>query len=176
MLGHNINNNDAHVIVCQNMYFLVSYHVCQCHSVTWIFSSRLYWSETPSQHSVNMKNYPPTFDASFHDERSVSKLTYRSIGATNMLASSLSFGASSLGGVFRDTNDDESGEVDAADADNNDDDDDCSEAGAEPGEGWNQLHWLGSMVWSGKIWNCPGKGFQVCRERFLFNTYWGELD
>jgi len=55
-----------------------------------------------------MKNYPPTFDASYHDEKSVSKLTYRSIGATDMLASSLSFGASSLGGVFRDTNDDES--------------------------------------------------------------------
>ena len=66
-----------------------------------------------------------------------------------MLASSLSFGASSLGGVFRDTNDDESGEVDDDDDDDDDDDndddeddgdDDCSEAGAEPGQGWNQLH------------------------------------
>ena len=46
----------------------------------------------------------------FHDAESVSKLTYRTIGNTDMQVSSLSFGASSLGGVFRDTDDAESGD------------------------------------------------------------------
>ena len=56
--------------------------------------------------------YPATYVEGFHDPESVSKLTYRTIGKTDMLVSSLSFGASSLGGVFRDTDDAESGDDD----------------------------------------------------------------
>ena len=53
--------------------------------------------------------FPPTYLPDFHDKESVQKLKYRQIGATDILASSLSFGASSLGGVFRTTDDAESG-------------------------------------------------------------------
>ena len=53
---------------------------------------------------------PPTFIPSYHDEKSVSELQYRQVGTTDMLVSALSFGASSLGGVFRQTDDAESGE------------------------------------------------------------------
>jgi len=52
--------------------------------------------------------FPPTYLPDFHDKESVQKLKYRQIGATDILASSLSFGASSLGGVFRTTDDAES--------------------------------------------------------------------
>ena len=53
---------------------------------------------------------PPTFLPSYHDAVSVSELQYRQVGKTDMLVSALSFGASSLGGVFRQTDDAESGE------------------------------------------------------------------
>ena len=53
---------------------------------------------------------PPTFIPSYHDEDSVSQLQYRQVGKTDMVVSALSFGASSLGGVFRQTDDAESGE------------------------------------------------------------------
>ena len=52
---------------------------------------------------------PPTFISSYHDESSVSKIEYKTIGKTDMVVSTLSFGASSLGGVFRKTDDQESG-------------------------------------------------------------------
>jgi len=51
---------------------------------------------------------PPTFISSYHDESSVSKIEYKTIGKTDMVVSNLSFGASSLGGVFRKTDDQES--------------------------------------------------------------------
>ena len=53
---------------------------------------------------------PPTFLQSYHDEESVRRIEYRQIGQTDMVVSPLSFGASSLGGVFRQTDDAESGE------------------------------------------------------------------
>ena len=53
---------------------------------------------------------PPTFLPSYHDEESVRRIEYRQIGQTDMVVSPLSFGASSLGGVFRQTDDAESGE------------------------------------------------------------------
>ena len=53
---------------------------------------------------------PPTFIPSYHDEDSVKSLEYRQLGKTDMTVSALSFGASSLGGVFRVTDDAESGE------------------------------------------------------------------
>ena len=52
---------------------------------------------------------PKTFVSSYHDQSSVSQLQYRTIGVTDMTVSTLSFGASSLGGVFRETDDSESG-------------------------------------------------------------------
>jgi len=55
-----------------------------------------------------MSKYPDTYIPGYHDQSSVDKLTYRKIGHTDMVVSSLSFGASSLGGVFRATNDEES--------------------------------------------------------------------
>ena len=55
-----------------------------------------------------MAGHPNTIVPGFHDEDSVAGLTYRQIGRTDMVVSSLSFGASSLGGVFRATDDDES--------------------------------------------------------------------
>ena len=44
---------------------------------------------------------PPTFVAGFHDEASVRKMPYRPLGREGRLVSLLSFGASSLAGVFR---------------------------------------------------------------------------
>ena len=55
-----------------------------------------------------MTTTPPTFLPSYHDEDSVRRIQYRKIGKTDMVASALSFGASSLGGVFRQTDDSES--------------------------------------------------------------------
>ena len=55
-----------------------------------------------------MAEYPDTYVAGFHDAASVSQMTYRRVGKTDMVVSSLSFGASSLGGVFRATDDQES--------------------------------------------------------------------
>ena len=61
---------------------------------------------------------PPTFLPSYHDSDSVSRLQYRQLGSTDMVVSALSFGASSLGGVFRETDDAESGERRGACQDN----------------------------------------------------------
>ena len=58
-----------------------------------------------------MSGYPGTFVEGFHDALSVGQMTYRQIGKTDMTVSTLSFGASSLGGVFRTTNDDESAKL-----------------------------------------------------------------
>ena len=55
-----------------------------------------------------MAEFPDTYVAGFHDAASVSQMTYRRVGKTDMVVSSLSFGASSLGGVFRATDDQES--------------------------------------------------------------------
>ena len=55
--------------------------------------------------------YPDTFVGGFHDASSVEQMTYRQIGKTDMVVSSLSFGASSLGGVFRTTDDEESAKL-----------------------------------------------------------------
>lgn len=51
---------------------------------------------------------PETFVQGFHDELSVRKMTYRPLGTTGRSVSILSFGASSIGSVFRETNDEES--------------------------------------------------------------------
>eukprot|EP00092_Neocalanus_flemingeri_P003808 GFUD01004101.1.p1 GENE.GFUD01004101.1~~GFUD01004101.1.p1 ORF type:complete len:357 (+),score=118.37 GFUD01004101.1:96-1166(+) len=55
-----------------------------------------------------MAKYPHTFVEGFHDASSVAQMTYRQVGKTDMVVSNLSFGASSLGGVFRATDDEES--------------------------------------------------------------------
>lgn len=51
---------------------------------------------------------PPTYTEGFHRLEAVQQLTYRQLGNTDMKVSSLSFGASSLGGVFKETEDRES--------------------------------------------------------------------
>ncbi|XP_076460782.1 uncharacterized protein LOC143293596 [Babylonia areolata] len=51
--------------------------------------------------------FPSTFSASFHDEDRVQKMLYRPLGGTGLNVSVLSFGASSLGSVFRQTDDSE---------------------------------------------------------------------
>ena len=56
-----------------------------------------------------MSQLPSTHIPGYQDQASVARLTYRQLGATDMKVSSLSFGASSLGGVFRDTEDEASG-------------------------------------------------------------------
>ena len=56
-----------------------------------------------------MSDLPGTHIPGYQDQASVSRLSYRQLGATDMKVSSLSFGASSLGGVFRDTEDEKSG-------------------------------------------------------------------
>jgi len=58
-----------------------------------------------------MAKYPNTFVEGFHDAAAVADMTYRQIGKTDMTVSSLSFGASSLGGVFRTTDDVESAKL-----------------------------------------------------------------
>jgi L-galactose dehydrogenase len=55
--------------------------------------------------------YPPTYVEGFHDEDSIAKMKYRELGNTGMKVSILSFGASSLGSVFRKTNLEESKQV-----------------------------------------------------------------
>lgn len=52
--------------------------------------------------------FPPTYVEGFHDEASVRKMKYRPLGETGMVVSILSFGASSLGSVFRETKESES--------------------------------------------------------------------
>jgi len=51
---------------------------------------------------------PPTHTEGFHTEESVRGIRYRQLGKTDMMVSTLSFGASSLGGVFKTTDDSES--------------------------------------------------------------------
>jgi len=55
-----------------------------------------------------MSSLPGTHIPGYQDQASVARLSYRQLGATDMRVSSLSFGASSLGGVFRDTEDEQS--------------------------------------------------------------------
>ena len=54
---------------------------------------------------------PPTYVPDFHDADVISKMPYRSLGKTGMQVSILSFGASSLGSVFRKTTLEESIQV-----------------------------------------------------------------
>ncbi|KAK7109310.1 uncharacterized protein [Littorina saxatilis] len=54
---------------------------------------------------------PATYDPSFHDAERVKKMVYRPLGNTGLDVSILSFGASSLGSVFRQTDDSESLQV-----------------------------------------------------------------
>ena len=63
------------------------------------------------QSNLMMSGYPSSFVEGFHDASSVAQMNYRQIGKTDMTVSTLSFGASSLGGVFRTTNDDESAKL-----------------------------------------------------------------
>ena len=65
---------------------------------------------------------PPTYTEGFHTKESIQGITYRQLGQTDLMVtskrvfksfnlqkvSSLSFGASSLGGVFKATDDSES--------------------------------------------------------------------
>jgi aryl-alcohol dehydrogenase-like predicted oxidoreductase len=53
------------------------------------------------------KEFPATFVEGFHDKEAVSRMRYRPLGRTGMVVSILSLGASSLGSVFRATNDEE---------------------------------------------------------------------
>lgn len=55
-----------------------------------------------------MSCLPPTFVPGFHDPEELEKLSYRKLGNTDMVVSALSFGASSIGGVFKTTDDTES--------------------------------------------------------------------
>ncbi|KAK2570302.1 L-galactose dehydrogenase [Acropora cervicornis] len=55
-----------------------------------------------------MNNLPATFVEGFHDREAVKKMKYKALGETGLTVSNLSFGASSLGSVFRETNDAES--------------------------------------------------------------------
>lgn len=54
---------------------------------------------------------PPTYVKGFHDEEAVRSMTYRKLGNTGWEVSALSLGASSLGGVFRGVDQDESIDV-----------------------------------------------------------------
>ncbi|CAH3024773.1 unnamed protein product [Porites evermanni] len=55
-----------------------------------------------------MRALPPTYVEGFHDLEAVKKMKYQPLGRTGMDVSKLSFGASSLGSVFRETNELES--------------------------------------------------------------------
>jgi len=54
---------------------------------------------------------PKTFVKGFHNEEDVKKMVYRPLGSLGVDVSIISFGASSLGSVFRKTNDEESVQV-----------------------------------------------------------------
>ncbi|XP_021350797.1 L-galactose dehydrogenase-like isoform X3 [Mizuhopecten yessoensis] len=53
------------------------------------------------------KGLPATFLKDFHNEESVRQMTYNRLGRTDMVVSALSYGASALGSVFRNTDDTE---------------------------------------------------------------------
>merc|ERR1711935_530989 len=55
----------------------------------------------------NMSDLPPTFVNGFHDEASVRKMTYRRLGETDMVVSTLSLGTSSFSGMYRDEAEDD---------------------------------------------------------------------
>lgn len=55
-----------------------------------------------------MSNLPATYVEGFHDVEAVKRMKYQPLGRTGITVSKLSFGASSLGSVFRETNDLES--------------------------------------------------------------------
>ncbi|XP_052682718.1 uncharacterized protein LOC128163213 isoform X2 [Crassostrea angulata] len=54
---------------------------------------------------------PDTYTPEFHDNRAVLQMPHNTLGKTGLKVSKLSFGASSLGNVFRSTNESESIEV-----------------------------------------------------------------
>ncbi|CAL1538881.1 unnamed protein product [Lymnaea stagnalis] len=58
-----------------------------------------------------MSMLPDTFVGGLHDVDRVKKMPYRPLGKTGLVVSALSFGASSLGSVFRATDDSESVEI-----------------------------------------------------------------
>lgn len=58
-----------------------------------------------------MSMLPSTFVDGLHDVDTVKKMPYRLLGKTGLVVSALSFGASSLGSVFRATDDSESVEI-----------------------------------------------------------------
>ncbi|KAJ7381281.1 hypothetical protein OS493_001399 [Desmophyllum pertusum] len=58
-----------------------------------------------------MSNLPASYVEGFHYVESVQKMKYQPLGRTGMAVSKLSFGASSLGSVFRETNNLESIQV-----------------------------------------------------------------
>lgn len=57
------------------------------------------------------KSLPDTYTPEFHDHRAVLQMPHNTLGKTGLKVSKLSFGASSLGNVFRSTNESESIEV-----------------------------------------------------------------
>ncbi|KAK7010209.1 L-galactose dehydrogenase [Biomphalaria glabrata] len=54
---------------------------------------------------------PATYVDNFHSKKEISRMPYRCLGNTGLVVSALSFGASSLGSVFRSTIEDESVEI-----------------------------------------------------------------
>ena len=82
---------------------------CQHHAAIMIIFSTHINNFIQLKQNLELIMLPPTFISSYHDESSVSKIEYKTIGKTDMVVSNLSFGASSLGGVFRQTDDQESG-------------------------------------------------------------------
>ncbi|XP_012935641.1 L-galactose dehydrogenase [Aplysia californica] len=60
---------------------------------------------------VFFRSLPDTYTEGFHDVEDLKRMPYRSLGITGLRVSALSFGASSLGSVFRATDDAESAQV-----------------------------------------------------------------
>ncbi|XP_076810213.1 uncharacterized protein LOC143452940 [Clavelina lepadiformis] len=56
-------------------------------------------------------NLPPTFVEGFHDVKDLSKMKYTQLGKTDMIVSSMTFGGSAIGSVYRATDDQESVQV-----------------------------------------------------------------
>lgn len=79
--------------------------------LAWLLGSSTSSSSSAPSTTLAAGSLPPTFVEGFHDEGAVRSMTYRKLGETGMTVSALSLGASSLGGVFRGVDHDESVDV-----------------------------------------------------------------